>query len=95
LVKTSQLSINNATGKLAEKKTTQWLVRKYGVNAVENQKYFRTPYGKRFIDNVVTNGRKQFGIEVKSGKATYSKLQQKKDHWIRKKYKINTYLWRR
>jgi len=51
---------------------------------VQTERYVRTPYGKRYIDIVVTNsnGDPLVGFETKLGKSRYHALQRLKDNWI-------------
>ncbi len=59
---------------------------------VEKEVYYKTPFGKRFIDiQVSKDGQVLGGIETKVGASRYTRLQQAKDTWLwyTKGYKVN------
>ena len=50
---------------------------------VTKDKYFSTPFGKRYVDiDVWLNGTRMGGVEVKSGRSRYLPSQRAKDMWI-------------
>ncbi len=77
-----QLAKNYANGKNAEKGLAA-LLRQAGYTVAENV-YRMTPFGKRFIDILVSKGDKVLGaIEVKTGGSRYTAIQRAKDLSIR------------
>lgn len=72
---------NYKTGKAAEKHLAS-LLTKQGFT-VERNVFFNTPFGRRYLDLVVSKGSKVVGaIEVKTGNSVYHASQRAKDAWI-------------
>jgi hypothetical protein len=77
----ARVTQNRIKGDAARDALAQWFVKR-GYN-VEIERYFRTPFGGRWIDiDVWYNGVNLGGKEVKTGGSRYHFIQQWKDAWI-------------
>jgi hypothetical protein len=76
---------NRAAGKAWEGKVGAVLNRIPGV-VVKSQTYFKTDYGRRFLDFTVETkkGRVLFGVEAKWGSSRHTAAQRLKDTWIQR-----------